>query len=99
MYDSFEEKGKIFTDVITKEPVKVILQTTNHLIKGELHIRINQRLKDELDNSNPFLAITNATISDLNGQALYQTNFMAVNRNHIIWLIPEKEIINLQDKL
>ena len=99
MYDSFEEKGKIFTDVITKEPVKVILQTTNHLIKGELHIRINQRLKDELDNSNPFLAITNATISDLNGQVLYQTNFMAVNRTHIIWLIPEKEIINLQDKL
>jgi len=98
MYDSIEQKGKIFTNVVTKEPVNVILQTAANIIKGQVHVRINQRLKDELDGEELFLAITDVTVSDLNGKILYQSHFIAVNRSHIIWLIPQKEIVNMTDK-
>jgi len=98
MYDSFEQKGKIFTNVVTKEPVDVILQTAANTIKGKVHVKINQRLKDELDGEELFLAITDVIVLDLNGKMLYQSHFIAVNRSQIIWLIPQKEIVNITDK-
>ena len=98
MYDSFEQKGKIFTNVVTKEPVQVIVQTITNTIQGNVHVRINQRLKDELDGENPFLAITDATVYDLGGKPLYQSHFIAVNRSHILWLIPKKELIGKQEE-
>jgi len=98
MYDSLEQKGKIFTNVVTKEPVNVILQTAANIIKGKVHVKINQRLKDELDGEELFLALTDAIVSDLNGNMLYQSHFIAVNRSHVIWLIPQDEIVNTTDK-
>lgn len=94
MYPPFEEKGKIFTDVIRKEPTEVILQTTAHtIIHGILHIRLNHRLKDELDNEESFVAITDATILNAQGQFLYKVNFLAVNRAQIVWLFPKTESV------
>ena len=98
MYDSFDQKGKIFTNVITKEPVQVIVQTITNTIQGEIHVRINQRLKDELNSDDQFLAITDATIYDSGGNLLYQSHFIAVNRSHILWLIPNKELIDKQEE-
>ena len=92
MYPPFEEKRKIFTNVIRKEPVEVILQTTaGTIIHGILHVQLDQRLKDELDKEEPFVAITNATIFTVQKEPLYKAEFLAVNRSQIIWLIPKNE--------
>jgi Family of unknown function (DUF6812) len=92
MYPPFEEKRKIFTNVIRKEPVEVIIQTTaNTQIHGILHVQLNQRIKDELDNEEPFVAITDATIFDAQQQPLYRVNFLAVNRSQILWLFPKSQ--------
>jgi hypothetical protein len=92
MYPPFEEKRKIFTNVIRKEPVEVIIQTTaNTQIHGILHVQLNQRIKDELDNEEPFVAITDATVFDAQQQPLYRVNFLAVNRSQILWLFPKSQ--------
>ncbi|MBN2547881.1 MAG: hypothetical protein JXB15_01890 [Anaerolineales bacterium] len=87
----FDEKGKFFTDVISKEAVQVIIQTTTNRVRGRLHVRPGHRLKDEINQSELFLAITDATVYDLSGQLLYQTEFLAINREHLVWLLPEDQ--------
>ncbi|MHB8112809.1 MAG: DUF6812 domain-containing protein [Bellilinea sp.] len=95
MFDTFEGKGKIYTQVITKSPIKVIMQTTMHQIHGMMHVRVGDRVKDELDTADHFLAVTNAELFDISGTNLmFKTNFLAVNLNQIIWVIPEKELIH-----
>jgi hypothetical protein len=93
MYDSFEEKGKIHTNVISKIPVDAIIQTTNHRIEGKIHVRPDDRLKDELSNSDNFLAVTNAVVYDKDGEVQYKTNFISVHRDQIIWIIPIDDLI------
>jgi hypothetical protein len=88
----FDEKGKFFTDVISKEAVPVIIQTLTHRIHGQVHIRPDERLKDEINQGDSFLAVTEATVFDRTGNKLYRGDFMAINREHIIWLLPEDQL-------
>lgn len=92
MYASFEEKGKIFTDVIAKEPLRVIIQTISQRIQGLMHMRQNTRLKDEINQSERFIAVTQATVFGKDGKPLYQTEFMLVQCDHITWIIPEEDL-------
>ncbi len=92
MYASFEEKGKIFTDVVTKQPVEAFIQTTQHLIRGFIHIRPQERLKDEINQGETFLAVTSAKILDNQGNILYKSKFVAINRGQIVWLLPVQDI-------
>jgi hypothetical protein len=87
----FSEKGKVFTNVVHKNPISAVVQTTTHLIRGTIHIREGERVKDELDRDDLFLAITDASIMDAGGQVVYQAGFLAVRRSQIVWLIPENE--------
>ncbi|HML39681.1 MAG TPA: hypothetical protein PKD23_03265 [Bellilinea sp.] len=92
MFSNFDEKGKIFTQVVTKEPVNVIIQTNTHRIQGKLHIRPEDRLKDELDNCSHFLAVTNASVFNLDGSGSpVRTAFMAVNIDAVVWVIPDND--------
>lgn len=88
----FDEKGKFFTDVISKEAVPVIIQTLTHRIHGQVHIRPDERLKDEINQGDSFLAVTETTVFDRTGNILYRGDFMAINREHIIWLLPEDQL-------
>mgnify|MGYP003477743909 CR=1 FL=1 len=44
-----DEKGKVFTDVVRKKPIAAVVQTTTHLLRGNLHVHPDERLKNELD--------------------------------------------------
>jgi len=96
MITQFDEKGKIFTNVVSKKPVAVMIQTEQYCIQGQIYVRPDGRLKDELNESEIFLAVTDATIYDHHGNALYSSNFLTVNRTHIIFLIPIEEIQKTQ---
>lgn len=89
----FDEKGKFFTPVITKEPIPVMIQTVMHRITGNIYVRPEERIKDELDRADTFLAITEATILDLSGQEIFSTAFITINRQHIIWIFPLADLI------
>lgn len=85
----YDEKGKIFTDIVSKIAVYATVQTTSHLMRGRIHIRRDQRIKDELDQKENFLALTDVTVLNAEGQTLFQAPFLAVQRTHIVWVIPE----------
>lgn len=92
MITQFEEKGKIFTPKIIKDQKHVIVQTTSQKIRGDIHVKLDFRLLDEINESNHFLALTDAEILDAEEKVLYKTNFLAININQIIWILPTNEI-------
>ena len=88
----YDEKGKIYTNVVSKIPVTALVQTTQHLIRGTLHVRQGERVKDELDRDELFLAVTNASVLAADGKTvLHEAPFLAVRRNQIVWIIPLTE--------
>ena len=87
----YDDKGKFFTDVISKIPVSAIVQTTSHRIEGDIHIRRDERIKDELSKTENFLALTDAQVFDTAGNLLYETKFIAVQREQIVWVFPKEE--------
>ena len=87
----YDEKGKIFTDVVSKTAIQATIQTTTHLLQGYIHVRRDQRIKDELDRDKDFLALTDVRVLGSNGQSLFQASFLAVRRAHIVWVMPEEK--------
>ncbi len=87
----YDAKGKIFTDIVSKAAIQATIQTTTHLIRGNFHVRRDQRIKDELDLDENFLALTEVSVLGPDGQTLFQAPFLAVRRSHIVWVIPEPE--------
>lgn len=92
MQTTFDEKGKIFTEVVKKRPVDVHIQTSNCLIRGKFHVRLHERIKDELDKSDTFIALTDARIYDLKGGLLYNCSFLTVNHQEIVWLFQDGDL-------
>jgi len=93
----FNEKGKYFTDIISKAAVPAIIQTTTHRIEGFVHIRMDGRLKDELDRNESFLAVTNAKVFKTDGTLLLETDFLSVSRTQIVWVVPSEDTPNSGD--
>ncbi len=92
MVTQFDDKGKIFTQVISKKPYSVIIQTTRQVIRGVIHVRPTERVIDEINHSLKFIAVTEATVSDLDGKLLYESSFVTLNTDQIIWILPVDEI-------
>ncbi len=97
MVTQFDEKGKIYTQVVSKHPVEVVIQTAQNKIRGSIHVRPDTRLKDELDHSDTFLAVTGAIICDDHDEELYRSNFLVVNVSHIVWVIPVEELVSQEN--
>ena len=93
----FDDKGKIFTEVVPKVAIPAVVQTTQHLIRGNMHVRHDERLKDELDRDKLFLAITDAQIMSAENQVLYEARFLAVRRNQIVWVMPTRDLEEGED--
>lgn len=87
----FDDKGKIFTKIVTKTPNPITIQTLTHRIKGDVHVRPEIRLKDEINQADQFIAITGATVFDRDGQVLFDTDFLLINRDHVVWLMPNRD--------
>ena len=84
----YDEKGKFYTNVVQKIAVPTIIQTTTHLIRGLVHVRQGERLKDELENGEDYTAVTNASVYDAGGSVIYSSSFLAVQKQQIVWIMP-----------
>ena len=93
----YDEKGKFFTDVITKDAVTSNIQTLVSRIEGNVHVRLNERVKDELNRGEQFLAVTDAHIYNLQGQKIFEAEFMLINRDHVIWIIPQDDRVPVEE--
>jgi hypothetical protein len=83
----YDEKGKYYTDVVATNAVEATIQTSTHLLRGYVHPRSGERLKDELDRAGMFLAVTDAVVLGAGGEELYRAEFLAVSRSQIVWVI------------
>jgi hypothetical protein len=92
MVTHYDEKGKIFTQVVSKHPVQVLIQTVLNAIRGTIHVRTDARVKDELNGTDGFIAVTDAVVYNILNEEVYRSGFMVINTNHIIWVIPEEEM-------
>ena len=79
-------KGKYFTDVVRKTPVRTSIRTTHEIIHGTIHIHPEHRTLDALNEHEGFLAVTDAEIEA--GSDIIETDFVAINKAHIIWVNP-----------
>jgi hypothetical protein len=95
----YDDKGKFFTEVVSKENVPVIVQTTTNRIEGYMHVRSGYRIKDELNSEDQFIAITEAKIIGAQGEVEYQTDFLAVNIQEVIWVMPDNRLEEKPEEL
>jgi hypothetical protein len=80
-----------YTATVKKEKFKTCIRTSRENIEGMIFKLPQSRLLDMLNNkTEPFFAVCNATVSSIaDGKLLYKTNFMAVNKNHVIHISGE----------
>lgn len=87
----YDDRGKMFTDIVSKVAVYAVIQTTTHMIRGRIHVRRDQRIIDELDLGENFIAVTDVSVLGTDGQVLFQGPFLAIRRSHIVWVIPDQK--------
>lgn len=91
MVTEYDEKGKVFTEVISKTAIPATVQTVAQKIEGSIHVRTNERITDELDRNEPFLPMTSAKVFDQEGRMQYECDFISIRRSQIVWIIPRRE--------
>jgi hypothetical protein len=84
-----DHNGKVFTDQVRKQKVASIIQTTTSRIRGVLFYEVDGRLKDNLnDRAEDFIAVAEAEFLSQSGEVIGRTDFIAVNKRHIEWVMP-----------
>ena len=91
MATQYDDKGKFFTDVISKVAVPATVQTVAQKIEGSIHVRQNERLTDELVRDDPFLPMTSAKVFDRQGRMEFECDFISIRRSQIVWIMPRDD--------
>lgn len=78
---------------VEKAQVPVIIFTEIHRIEATMYTYKDARILDELNaGAKDYIALTSAKVFALEGKkALYDTEFMAINKRYIVDLIPQGE--------
>jgi len=85
--------GEVAVKTWDKDAVRVVMATEHHTIIGSVYLRPGERLKDEMNAGEQFIAVTDAEVCDPSGaRVLYSTKFMTVNTTHIAWIMPSDEL-------
>lgn len=77
-----------------KERLRVEIFTVNHRILADIHIFPGARLTDIMQSreTQTFFALTDVEVYDIHTQELlFRTDFVDINRNHIIMIRPYDE--------
>lgn len=86
----FDRKGKFYTEKVTKVKIRVTIQTATNLLQGYVHIRPELRLKDGLNDDPQFIAVTDGKVLNSGAEELYRFDFLALNIDQIVWILPEE---------
>jgi hypothetical protein len=84
-----DEKGKFFTERVSKGQVDVFITTSTGHIRGFIYVAHEQRIKDMLNShTERFIAVTDATSTAYDGSDVLEVDLMTVNKDHIISVVP-----------
>jgi hypothetical protein len=78
-----------------QDRMKVLIMTGNFRITGEIALIEGARLTDYVVNAKPFVAVTDAEVTDLMGHKVFAASFLNVHRDHIEIIVPI-ELIHLE---
>lgn len=88
MAKEIDDKGKVFTEVVQKQPIQVVIQTRSNRIHGTMHKRDDKRMIDKLNSEEAFIPLTEVIVMDIDGKTeLLKNEFLALNLSEIIWLV------------
>jgi hypothetical protein len=86
-----DEKGKFFTAHVTKLRLPITVCVGNWIVEGTVHLKSDNRLKDELNDGETFIAITQARVWETDSdKPLYEPEVLIVHKNQIIWIFPRE---------
>ena len=87
-----DDKGKFFTAHVTKLRLPVTVCIGNWVVEGTLHLKSDNRLKDELNGDDEdFIAITHAQVRAAPGdKPIYEPEVLIVSKNQIVWIFPRE---------
>jgi hypothetical protein len=87
-----DEKGKYYTSRLNKKTLQVVIATAAHIVRGTMYVMPDCRFRDDLNNNEHFIAVTDAEIFDLSGNTrLYNNDLLILNKDQIVWLLPQEE--------
>jgi hypothetical protein len=87
-----DKRGSGFDLSIHTDTHAVVVQTETNRIHGNIHVRENERVKDALNTSDLFIAMTDVRILDVHGMTLLTTtDFLAINRQSIAWVMEDNQ--------
>jgi len=75
------------------EKQKVIIFTRQFEVKGNLHIYEGVRLTDFMNESKPFIPVTDVEVKRLNGEVFMKAMFLNVQRDEIEIIVPDNTVI------
>lgn len=84
-----DEKGKVYTTRVTKQRARVRALVHGTYVSGTIHLMPGNRVKDELNGDERFIAITDAQVHDAaTEQLLHEGGTILLNKDQVAWLIP-----------
>jgi hypothetical protein len=89
-----DDKGKFFTAHVTKLRLPITACIGNWIIEGTVHLKSDNRLKDELNDGEMFIAITQARVWQVGSDKLiYEPEVLIVHKNEIAWIFPREATV------
>ena len=83
-------------DKIEKVAITVIIQTSTNIITGDIYVRPMNRLIDEMNDTDKFLAVTDAVVYEASGKVRFRTACLTVNFDNIVLIIPKEDLIHTE---
>ncbi|MBI5304283.1 MAG: hypothetical protein HY868_19275 [Chloroflexi bacterium] len=94
-----DDKGKYFTERISKRGLLVTLSIRGTRAQGTMYLSRDNRLKDEWNNAERFVALTDAKIWSADGARLIrETGLLIVNKDQVDWICPDEPESESKDK-
>lgn len=85
-----DEKGKVFTSHVSKRSVRIVAGTLTNIFHGLVHLMMENRLKDEMNNGERFIAITSVQVYSLDEKKeLYTAPLIVLNKEQVVWMMPQ----------
>ena len=95
-----DPKGKVFTSHVTKRCIAVIIHVENSIIHGNVYLMADNRLKDELNSCEQFIAVTDAQVYQPGSESpLYESSAIIINKEKIDWIFPKEAAAPSEDML
>ena len=87
-----DEKGKFYTTHVSKRAVRAVAATPTSIVQGMMHLMLDNRLKDEMNNAERFVAMTDVHVLALDGKTqLYSADALMLNKDQIVWVISQED--------